>query len=186
MKREMVVILCVTLLVSITLPSVSQAQLPDKANKFSIGGNVNRFQDDFGVGLVMTSPFFNNGKMALQASVIMNYHEGIPLGETTFGWMPYTTIKFGTIGVAGVIANTIRLYGGGGLVVIMPNEDFSDETVIGGYGVFGFEFFMGENAPVSYYMELGGIGTGARAELLPGEPIYANGFSATVGVKWHM
>lgn len=43
-----------------------------------------------------------------------------------------------------------------------PNADFSDDNAFGGYGLFGFEFF-----PIprySYFIELGGVGTGSKPE----------------------
>jgi hypothetical protein len=40
------------------------------------------------------------------------------------------------------------------------------------------------DGPVSYFTELGGTGTGARADKLPGAPMLANGFNVTVGFRW--
>lgn len=101
--------------------------------------------------------------------------------------MPYTVYKLGLIGVGGMINQSIRLYGEGGIVYIIPNDDFSEEnSVSGGYGLFGFEFFMNKGSSICYFIELGSMGIGASAEKLPGKPLYANGFSTSVGLRVHL
>jgi hypothetical protein len=40
--------------------------------------------------------------------------------------------------------------------------------------------------PVSYFIELGGIGVGANADKVPGKPIYSNGFLISVGVRGYI
>jgi hypothetical protein len=42
-----------------------------------------------------------------------------------------------------------------------------------------------QDGPVSYLIELGGIGTGARADHLPTKPLLANGFLITVGMRFY-
>ncbi len=51
---------------------------------------------------------------------------------------------------------------------------------------FGFEFFFTENTNrnPSYFIELGGIGTGAIANKLSSNPIYSNGFLISVGYRF--
>ncbi len=168
-------------------PVAAQVELNERAAGLSVGGGLHKFQDDFGLGLCVTTPYFAGEHIAVQVSAKMSYLSGVPAEETEFTWMPYNTFTVGLIGVGGSIAKSIRLYGKGGLVFAMPNSDFSDDSVIGGYGVFGFEFFVASeaNAPVSYYIELGGVGTGATAEKLAGKPIYCNGFITSVGLKYY-
>jgi len=59
--------------------------------------------------------------------------------------------------------------------------------VLGGWGGFGFEIAQRKNnlddAGTSYFVELGGIGTGASASRLPTQPIFANGFLINVGFR---
>ena len=104
--------------------------------------------------------------------------------ETT--WSPYGTYQLGVIGVGGMAGGFARFYGEGGVVLITPSSDFSNSsTEIGGYGLFGFEFFMSSDpdVPVSYFIELGGIGSGAKADKVFGSPIYSNGFLISVGFR---
>ena len=67
-------------------------------------------------------------------------------------------------------------------MTILPNSDFSNKSSeFGGYGVFGFEF---KSRPIfGYYIELGGVGTGAIADELATNPIYSNGFLTKVGLR---
>lgn len=97
-------------------------------------------------------------------------------------WTPYTNFTLGLVGVGGTISDWARFYGEGGLILILPAEGFSSETSeLGGYGLFGFEFFM--NSHINYYIELGATGTGARADKLAFNPIYSNGFLVQTGFR---
>jgi hypothetical protein len=101
--------------------------------------------------------------------------------ETT--WTPYSNFQLGIVGVGGKINNSIRLYGEGGVIAILPDSDFSsNDSEFGGYGLFGFEFFFQEAH--NYFIELGGVGTGARADKVLTEPIYSNGFIVNVGYRY--
>jgi hypothetical protein len=79
------------------------------------------------------------------------------------------------------------LYAEGGIVFLFPNPVFSDDDInLGGYGLFGFEFFFTEETSrnPSYFIELGGIGTGAVADKIATNPLYANGFLISVGFRF--
>lgn len=110
------------------------------------------------------------------------FNEHIQNEETT--WSPYSNITLGVVANAGKVGEHIRLYVEGGVIFIFPSSEFSSETSeIGGYGLFGFEFFMAQKH--AYYIELGGMGTGAVADKVPGKPIYSNGFTISVGYRFH-
>lgn len=162
-------------------------ELPPRAANFSLGLTVNEFQNDFGLGIVLTTPYFAKNRFAIRVSANVAFFQGIPENETKADWIPYQAYKFGFIAVGGEATKSNRLYGEGGIVAIMPNKDFSDDKVWGGYGVFGFEFFMQktQEAVLSYFIELGGIGTNARAEKIAGQPIYSNGFTISTGFRYY-
>jgi hypothetical protein len=83
---------------------------------------------------------------------------------------------------------TTSLYGKAGIVGVVPTDDVAEDYDVGfgALGAFGFEFFFSEQRTGSYFIELGGVGTGAEADALGGEPIYANGFLANVGVRYYL
>jgi hypothetical protein len=39
---------------------------------------------------------------------------------------------------------------------------------------------------INYFIELGAVGTGAKADKLPTNPIYSNGFLMSVGFRFHV
>jgi hypothetical protein len=158
------------------------------ATHFSIGYGVRKFHDDFGVGLTVTSPYFAKKKVAIQLSGAGAWLEGVQENRSKATWMPYGNIGLDIIGVGAHISGCMRLYGKGGVVLIVPNSKFSSSAfTFGGAGAFGFEFIpKAEKHLVTYYIELGGIGTGARAEKLHDKPLHSNGFLVSVGLKYYL
>lgn len=150
-------------------------------NKMSVGFNVNHFGRDFGIGLNVSSPAFLGGHMAIRASGNYQWlsHTNVKGSET---WSGYTYYRLGAAGINMAIADGILLYGEGGVSMTVLDETMSTEPVtIGGYGLFGFEFLIPGN--VSYFIELGGSGSGASADKLSTSPIVANGFLAATGLR---
>jgi hypothetical protein len=74
----------------------------------------------------------------------------------------------------------LRAYGEGGLAFLTLNELSSKPVSLGGYGAFGLEYKVG--GPMMFFLEMGGMGTGATADQLPGQPIVSNGFWASGGL----
>jgi len=169
--------------------SMAQGGRTPAKNHIGIGGNLNNFQNDFGLGVNVTSPYFFQGATAFRVHANYMWLQHTKIDGSSTVWTPYYSFQFGTIGGAAIIANFLRLYGEGGLILLLPNKDFSsNSTEIGGYGVFGFEFFMSQSPQsfISYFIELGGMGTGAKADKAPGKPVYSNGFSVSVGFRFYL
>ncbi|MBX2970627.1 MAG: hypothetical protein KF803_14750 [Cyclobacteriaceae bacterium] len=159
-----------------------QMQAQESLNKnFGIGGHVGQHQKDFGIGINITSPYFANQKMAvrLKGSLVWNEHLNSD-SETT--WSAYSNLSLGFVQSVAEINNSVRLYGEGGLILLFPSGEFSSESIqFGGYGLFGFEFFIDKH--INYFFEAGGVGTGAKADKIVRKPIYSNGFLINVGVR---
>lgn len=159
-----------------------QMQAQESLNKnFGIGGQVGQHQRDFGIGLNMTSPYFANEKMAirLKGNLIWNEHMNSN-SETT--WSPYSNFSLGFVQSVGEINDFVRIYGEGGAIWLFPSSQFSSKSIqFGGYGLFGFEFFFDKH--FNYFLEAGGVGTGAKADKIEGNPIYSNGFLINVGIR---
>ena len=132
-----------------------------------------QYQNDFGIGLHLTSPYFvhNNIALRVRGNLMWNEHPG---SDNNITWTSYSNLSFGVIGVAGRIKDFARLYSEGGIIFLYPSDEFSTAIYeIGGYGLFGFEFFFDPH--MNYFIEIGGVGTGAIKDKIPGEPIYSNG-----------
>ena len=153
------------------------------SNGIGIGFHLSQFQRDFGMGLNLTSPYFAKDKIAIRARSNLMFHENVQ--NTVSTWTPYLNMSLGLIGVSGNIGDYIRLYGEGGITGLLPSSKFSSQQfAFGGYGLFGFEFFMKPNH--NYFIEIGGIGTGAREDKSPTQPIYSNGLIISAGFRFNL
>ncbi len=151
------------------------------ASSFSAGLQIANYQKDFGIGINLTSPYFAGDYLAIRLRSNMMWFEHIDQ-NSKFTWTTYSNHSLGLASVAGRINDNLRLYGEGGIILLLPSNTFSSEDIeIGGYGLFGFEFHFATND--NYYIELGSVGTGASADKVPGEPIYSNGFAINVGYR---
>ena len=172
------------LTVFIGLSFFSFSQENTMSNGIGIGYQITQHQDDFGLGLNLTSPYFANEKLAIRARGNVMWHDHIN-SDFKNTWSEYYNFSLGFIGVSGKIADFIRIYGEGGVIALLPSSNFSNEDLeIGGYGLFGFEFFSSPH--FNYFIELGGVGTGAQADKLGTEPIYSNGFLVNVGFRYQI
>ena len=152
----------------------------DQTNKLELGFSINQFQKDFGLGIHLISPYFLHSKVAVRAGANLQWFEYFDGTETT--WTPYQSIQLGLRSRSSIIENKIFIYGEGGVICLFPSNDFSgNSTDFGGYGLFGFEFKASQG--FGYFIELGGVGTGARADQVVSKPIFSNGFMMAVGLR---
>jgi hypothetical protein len=161
---------------------INNAPVKEINNGSGFGFQLNQYQKDFGFGLNATTRYFFRKSMAVRvrSNIMWNEHLDLNTAETT--WSPYGNVSLGFVGVGGMVGDFIRLYGEGGLLCILPSKNFaSPSVVVGGYGLFGFEFFMTKG--FNYFIEIGGVGSGAVEDKIPGKPIYSNGLSVGVGFR---
>lgn len=168
------------LLLTAALAINTQARDSKPANKPSLGFSISQYQKDFGIGVHFLTPYFFNDILAVKIGGNIQWLE---YSNPDAGWTPYGNLQLGVRGREFIIENKVSLYGEGGLVIILPNSKFSSRNFqAGGYGLFGFEFML--DSGISYFIEMGGIGTGACADKVPGRPIYSNGFLTNVGFRY--
>lgn len=157
-----------------------RAQESTLKNGVGLGFQLNQYQNDFGFGLNFTSPLLFNQSMGFRLKGNMMFLQHIK--DTITTWTSYSNVSLGLIGIGGKVGPNIRLYGEGGLIILFPSSNFSSESMpLGGYGLFGFEFFMSNN--FNYFIEIGGVGIGAVADKVPNKPIYSNGLSIGSGFR---
>ncbi len=164
-----------------------ETEIPARSSRMAIGFSLETIQDDFGLELGVTTPYFAGEKMALRLRGGVAWANGIPDGKTKEDWLLYTPIRIAFVGSWAFAANKVRLYSEGGSLAILSIQDVSSDTFsgIGGYGLFGFEFFASDHVPVTYFIEGGGMGTSAKADKMIADPSLANGFFASVGLRWY-
>ncbi|MEM9052416.1 MAG: hypothetical protein AAGC47_10225 [Bacteroidota bacterium] len=152
-------------------------------DQFSFGFHLNRIQDEFGFGIGILSPELKFVQISAKGNINWLNHldeEGL---ET---WSECASFQLG-LRTHNQVADRIALYAEGGGIGLLPNSDFSSSSFeVGGYGLFGFEFYLTEGIKRNpcYFIEIGGAGLGARADKLLSEPIYANGFLVVVGYRF--
>ena len=182
------IILTLGLYLTIALPIgvfTLEAQTQDMAinNGIGFGFQLSQFQRDFGLGLSITGQYFGYDKIAVRLRGNLMFNENVQNATTT--WTPYSNLSLGLIGVGGKVGDFIRLYGEGGIIGLKPSNEFSTQNfVFGGYGLFGFEFFMNNSS--NYFIEIGGVGTGAKADKIVTKPIYSNGLLISAGFRIHL
>lgn len=151
--------------------------------RFGVGFTINRFQNDFGLGVHAVSPYFAGNAVAVKLGGNFHWFQHIDNQRTV--WTLYYNIQLGCRGRLPVIDKKLFVYGEGGPVLLLPGSRLSSrQTIFGGYGLFGFEFMATER--LGYLIELGGMGTGARADKVPSEPIFSNGFTASTGLRFRI
>jgi len=155
---------------------------------WAVGYTLHRFQDDFATGGAITSPLFAGHRLRLTLGGGAAWSPHAVTDDGDQDWASYGQLRLVLEGGARAEGSPVRLYGfGGPLLLLLPSRISDERAHVGGIGGFGFEYYFmqaGHDGPVSYFTELGGIGTGARADNLPGRPLLANGFSVTVGFRW--
>lgn len=155
---------------------------------WAVGYTLHRFQDDFATGGAVTTPLFAGQRLRLTLGGGAAWSPHAVTDDGDQDWATYGEARLVLEGGARAEGSPVRLYGfGGPLLLFLPSRIADDALALGGIGGFGFEYYFmhgGHDGPVSYFTELGGAGTGARADNLPGRPLLANGFSVTVGFRW--
>jgi hypothetical protein len=153
----------------------------------SLGFHLANLDGNPAVGLEATSSYLGHGSLAFRVSADRAAHRGLPAAGPAEEQMgQFGLVRAGVVGVGGVVAGCIRLYGEGGVFAAFPSAGLSSQgTQWGGYGHFGFECLFGRpaHAPCAYFIELGTVGSGARAERMLGRPTYLNGFVTRVGFR---
>jgi hypothetical protein len=152
-------------------------------NGVGIGFQINQFQQDFGFGVQVSSPSFWNNGAVLRLKTNLVFHEHLKQGQ--YEWSGYQNIALGLAGYGGWVTENIRIYGEGGLMGLLPSGNFSSESfVLSGYGSFGTELYASPG--FHYFLEVGVAPTRARADLVPGNPFFHNGFFTTMGLRYNL
>jgi hypothetical protein len=156
-----------------------------RTSGLAVGGCLSRYQSEFGFGASLTSSYFAGKSLAIRLTASRCYLDALSNEGESYEWMGFWVLRGGLVSVTGMSGRACRLYAEGGVALALPADGISEDTPIGGYGLFGFEFFPGDPAtsPATYYVELGGIGLGAHAEKAQGRPSYASGFLIAAGFR---
>jgi hypothetical protein len=150
------------------------------ASRMALSFSLQEWGNEFGTGFQITSPWFWHEKTAVRLG-------GSALWKQDANWATFYALRLGLVGATFMRNEDIRLYGEGGFLFLFPSASFdSDPFAFGGYGHFGFEFFMPKaiaSLSSSYFIELGTNGVGAKTDI--GQS-YLNGFSVSTGLRVYL
>lgn len=136
---------------------------------FGVGTHLFQQGDDFVLGMDLGGPLFLENSMGTRASLDAAWRGS--------DWTPYFAAKLGILGSSGLAEDFARFYGSGGIHISLENAAASPQVLIGGYGSFGFEFFLPATGKTfAYYLEIGGSGSPLE---------HGNGFLAGAGFRWY-
>jgi len=137
---------------------------------------------DFSLGAQVVSPSFLDGLLTIFGDVDLQYTEGkVPGG--VLKWYPYLLTSIG-LQVTAAQTEWMRLYASSSVLVFLPCTEVRSLWHVGGYGGFGVELFFASGGRSSYYIEIGGAGTTARADILIDEPYLGNGLTIKAGCRF--
>ncbi len=165
------------------------APVSHRGSGFALGVQLQRMQDDLGFGATLSTPLYLGESLRFTLGANVAWLENAGSSFPDDRWLTYYQGRF-VVEVGQRLSGTpIRLYAFAGVEAIILSSGLSSTGFnVGGLGGFGFEFYMpqGRNdGPVSYYIEIGGAGSGAVADQLPATPLVGNGFLIAVGVHLH-
>lgn len=159
------------------LPGMLDAQTREPVK---LGFQINQVQGDFGLGLNLTVPIIRD-RLTLRLAGSNQWLAAFDETETRN--FVYQTLRLGATG-AWLTTQAMRVYAEGGTMVVFPNaEASSTDMQFGGYGLFGFEFFLKEALGSSLFIEIGGTTSGVQADLLPNSPAFGSGLLLCSGFR---
>lgn len=179
-SKKSFLVVCLVLMVSLSGFTVDNVG-------FSFAASVGEFGSDLNTGGTIRTPLIL-GSIFAELSGYAAWHSGIPISGNA-SWPLYGMLRVGLGGATTLENLPLRLYGVGGLLCVFPSAVFSSESyALGAYGVMGFEVFTfrgSQGNAFAYYAELGTNGISAVADKDLGNPLWLNGFSETVGIRYY-
>jgi hypothetical protein len=137
---------------------------------------------DFSLGAEVLAPTLFDGLVALYGGVDLQYKAGRAQGGDQ-EWYPYVLASVG-LQITATQTDWLRLYASSALLVFVPSPEVGSLWHMGGYGGFGVEFFFASEGGGSYYIEIGGTGTAAKAIALAHKPYLGNGLTIKAGCRF--
>jgi hypothetical protein len=151
----------------------------DKLNHFSYGVNFNQCGGDFGMGIDITSFYFDGGDNddgddfgAFRLTAGENFISGVLTGETNISAFGYSVIRLGIVDRKFIISKKIAvIYEEGGTLVLPSSKISSQSNRLGLYLLPSVEFYSSKCTSIIFQMGAD-VGQACIADKLVGEPNY--------------
>ncbi len=131
--------LLTVILITMSSSFLVKGQEDELNKKMSIGGQLGQYQNDFGIGLNVTSPYFSSASMALRFRGNLMFHQHLDQSKTV--WSSYSNFSLGLLTTAGEMGGFVCTYAEGG-----AKSDLSPGEPIYSNGLIietGFRFYLG-------------------------------------------
>jgi hypothetical protein len=171
------------LVFSFGLTQIASAQGTEESDVWKYGLHFSNWQQDGGAGISVSSPFYQGMAIRLKSQMMVHEYLNDNTGQTSLAY--YAATSAGLAFVIGRIGETVRIYGEGGPVMVLPSSEFtSDNLTFGGYLIMGSEWIASRSRTyLSFFLETGYGGTLARADLARNSPYFATGFLLNAGIR---
>lgn len=162
-----------------------RGSLTEEDDVWKYGLHFSNWQQDGGGGISISTPFYKGMAFRFKGQLMIHEYVNATAGETSLA--PYIGGSAGLAFIIGRIGETVRIYGEGGPVVVVPSEELSNTNAkFGGYALMGSEWIASRSRTyLSFFLETGYVGTLARADLDPRNSYYATGFMLNAGIRLH-
>lgn len=153
------------------------------ADKISIGLSAGHFRYDPGVAVEFTTKAFLQDQISIRVKGSIQWLEAYK--ATYDHWANYRSFSAGLV-YNGTITDRVRFYVEMGMLAIVPDVSFSDESFIEGFYEFnGLEITITEkpNLLMTFFFGAGPAFIDATAEKIEGSPRYGNGIHYINGLR---
>lgn len=160
-----------------SLPENTKAQ----KSSLQIGYQMSNVGGDFGNG-VQLGWMSKNEHFSIKLNAEQNWLKGLETEkkELRESYQGYQTARLAFEG-NGYLHENIRIYGGGGPMLGYVKKLNTQNTVLGGFGFWGFGFRANRS---EYFVEMGGSGGFDNADKLINQPLIGTGFYLSVGQRF--
>ena len=148
---------------------------------YRVGFHLKGLGGDFGLGLNMDIGTPDKWP-TIRLGGTWHWQE-IPDG-LEFETASYQTFRVGVASKSFKVQEHIRAYGEGGFLAVLAGDALSyDRFGPGGYGLFGFEFFVREYGGSALFIEIGGSSAGNGMDRAPGVQAFGTGLWVGAGFR---
>lgn len=167
--------------IAILLGTLLQPLHAQDKQAFRMGFELQGLQGSFGLGPSFTVPLPGYWPSLRVAG---HWHWLDVPSENNSRLADFQTIRLGTAPDGWRVAEKIKVYGEGGVLLLIADRTLSNKSFTpGGYGLFGFEFFTNEIGGSALYLEMGATSSGLRVERPEGVPRFGAGFLLGAGFR---
>lgn len=165
---------------ALTLTATTSLHAQDNS-PFRAGFHLRGLGGDFGLGLHLDLPTPEKWPI-VRLGGTWNWQE-VPEG-TSFTEVSFQTLRVGVASRSFAIQERIRAYGEGGFLAVLAGDRLSGKGFgPGGYGLFGFEFFVEPYGGSALFVEIGGSSAGNRMDPRPGVQAFGSGLWVGAGFR---